>query len=96
LYSTYLGGLRHCILRHNNLGGDLLVIVDLFIIIDSSVSCVNKLAGADERIVGEGGNNVCTSGWLSYIVKEFVDGGSCCRLPVREVEDYLGPNTGGD
>jgi hypothetical protein len=38
-------------LRHDNLGGGLHVIVDLFVVIDNSVSGINKLAGADERVV---------------------------------------------
>jgi hypothetical protein len=76
--------------------GGLLVIVDFFVIVDGGVSSIIKLAGADERIVGEGGNNFCTSGWLPYVVKEFVDSGSRCHGPIGEMEYYLGWNTGGD
>ena len=88
--------LKHCILQHDNLGGGLLIIVDFFVVIDDSVSCIDKLAGADERIVGKGEDNVCTLGRLPYIAKEFVDSGSHCRGPVGEMEYYLGQNTGGD
>jgi hypothetical protein len=79
-----------------NLGGGLLIIVDLFVVVDNGVSSINKLAGADERIVGEGGNKVCTLGGLPYVVKEFDDSGSHCSGPVGEMEYYLGRNTGGD
>jgi hypothetical protein len=65
------------------------MLVDLFVIIDDGVSGINKLAGADERIVGKGGNNVCTLGGLPYIVNEFIDSGSHCRGPIRKMEDYL-------
>jgi hypothetical protein len=33
---------------------------------------------------------------LPYVVKEFVDSGSCCRGPVGEMEYYRGWNTDGD
>ncbi len=88
--------MREYLRQQDNLGGDLLVIVDLFVIVDDSLSGGNKLAGADERIVGKGGNNVCTLDGLSYTVKEFIDSGSRCRGLVGEVEYYLGPNTSGD
>ncbi len=68
----------------------------MFVVIDDSSSCVDKLAGADERIVGKGGDNVCTLGGLLYVMEEFVDSGSRCRSLVKEVEDYRGPSTGGD
>ncbi len=87
---------EHCILQQDNLGGGLLVIVDLFVIVDNGVSSINKLAGADERIVGKGGNNVCTLGGFPYIVKEFVNSGSRCRGPVGEMKYFLGRDTGGD
>jgi hypothetical protein len=70
--------------------------VDLFVIIDDGVSGVNKFAGANERIVSKGGNDVCTSSGLPYIVKELVNSGSRCRGPVGEMECYLGRDTGGD
>jgi hypothetical protein len=60
--------------------------VDLFVVIDDGVSGINKLASADERIVGMGGNNVCTLSGLPYIVKEFVDSGSHCHGPIGEME----------
>ncbi len=56
----------------------------------------NKLACAQERIFGKGGNNVCTLGGLPYVVKELVDNGSRCRGPIGEMEHHLGPNAGGD
>ncbi len=58
----------HCNLQNNNLCGGLLVIVDLFVVIDDSVSSINKLAGAHERIVGKVGNDVHTLGGLLRIV----------------------------
>jgi hypothetical protein len=88
--------LKHCILQHDNLGGGLLIIVDLFVVVDDSVSCIDKLAGADERIVGKGEDNVCTLGRLPYIMEEFVDSGCRCCGPIREMEDYYGPSTSGD
>jgi hypothetical protein len=63
---------------------------------NDGVSGINKLAGADERIAGKGGNNVCTLCGLLYVVKEFDDSGSRCRGPVGEMEYYLGWNTGWD
>ena len=71
-------------------------ILDLFVIIDDAVSGINKPACAHERIVGRGGNNVCTSGGLPYVVKELVDGGNRRRGPIGEIEYHLGPNAGGN
>jgi hypothetical protein len=70
--------------------------IDLFVVVDNGVSGINKLACAHERIVGEDGYNICTSGGLPYVVKELVDSGSCCRGSVGEMEYHLGPNAGGD
>ncbi len=54
---------------------------------------MNKLVGADYRIVGKGGKDVCTLGGLPFVVKEFVDSGSGCCGPVGEMEYYHGRNT---
>ncbi len=51
------------------------VVIDLILVVDGCVACLNKIAGAEKRVCNQEWNNGDTVGELVFIVKQLVDGG---------------------